>query len=251
MNLKLQKSCKAQNLKQKLMKKMFRKEDKRKLTKLVTGFSFDMFIMGIILADAIVLGLMTSDMMNFYFDRGLFLLDRLFMGIFIVEMFLKIYAEGRGFFKSGWNVFDLAIVAVSSVPAASAFIVLRTFRLFRLFKYLHRFSKMHNMVQVVIELLPTFGSFIALFSVFFYVFAIIAVSLYGDVFTSFATLGASMFTLLQAFTLDGWASTIARPVMEVFPHAWLFFVSVVVFSFLIVVSFITSAVSQIANMKFK
>ncbi len=228
-----------------IIKKVFKKEDKRKLNKLVTGFSFDLFIMTVILADAVVLGLMTSDVMELYFDRGLFLLDRLFMGIFIVEMFLKIYAQGRDFFKSGWNVFDLTVVAVSAVPAASALIILRTFRLFRLLKYIHHFSKMNNMVQVLIELLPTFVSFMAIFAVFFYVFAIIAVSLYGDIFASFSTLGQSMFTLLQVFTLDGWASTIARPVMLVFPHAWIFFVSVVVISFMIVVSFITAAVRQI------
>lgn len=228
-----------------IMKKVFHKEDKRKLSKLVEGNNFDFFIMSIILANAIVLGLMTSEIMNMYFDRGMFLLDRLFMGIFIVEMFLKIYAQGKNFFKSGWNVFDFIIVAVSSVPAASAFIVLRTFRLFRLFKYINRFDKLNGIVQVFIMLLPTFVSFLAVFLVFFYVFAIIAVSLYGDVFANFATLGAAMFTLLQTFTLDGWASNIARPVMEVFPNAWLFFASQVVLSFLIVVSFVTSAVAQV------
>lgn len=244
---KLHKSPK--NLKQKMMKHIFHKEDKRKLNKLVTGKNFDFFIMSVILADAIVLGLMTSELMNYYFDRGLFLLDRLFMGIFIVEMFLKIYAQGRNFLKSGWNVFDLVIVAVSSVPAASPFIVLRSFRLFRLFKYIHRFSKMHDIVDVVVALLPLFLSFLAIFSVFFYVFAIIAVSLYGDVFASFENLGVAMFTLLQVFTLDGWASAIARPVMTVFPHAWLFFTSVVVFSFLIVISFITAAINEVSALR--
>lgn len=236
-------------VKKKIVKKLYYKDDQRRLAKLVTGFSFDMFIMGVILADAIVLGMMTSDALNFYFNNGLFLLDRLFMGIFIVEMFLKIYALKKKFFESGWNIFDLVIVAVSSVPAASAFIVLRTFRLFRLFKYVHHFSKMHNLVEVFIALLPTFVSFVAMFSIFAYVFAIIAVSLFGDVFVTFSTLGSSMFTLLQVFTLDGWASTIARPVMVVFPHAWLYFLSLVVFGFLIVVSFVVCALRQISEPK--
>ena len=75
-----------------------------------------------------------------------------------------------------------------------------------------------------------------------------AVSLFGDVFASFSTLGASMFTLLQGFTLDGWASTIARPVMIVFPYAWIYFVSLIVLAFLIVVSFVISAISQIVSL---
>ena len=88
---------KEQAQKNKTLRKIFPKEDKRKLHKLVTGQSFDFFIMSIILADALILGMMTSDFWNLYFDQGLFLLDRLFMGIFIVEMFLKIYAERRDF----------------------------------------------------------------------------------------------------------------------------------------------------------
>ena len=242
-------AAKAKKAKKDFAKKLFYKDDRRRLLKLVTGFSFDMFIMGVILADAIVLGLMTSDTMIFYFDNGLFLLDRLFMGIFIVEMFLKIYTLRANFFKSGWNIFDLVIVAVSSVPATSAFIVLRTFRLFRLLKYVQHFSKLHSMVEIFIALLPTFASFIAILAIFSYVFAIIAVNLFGDVFVTFSNLGSAMFTLLQAFTLDGWASTIARPVMIVFPHAWIYFVSLIVFGFLIVISFLLSAIRQIMDLK--
>ncbi len=239
----------TQDVKNKIVKKLYYKDDRRRLAKLVSGFSFDMFIMSVILLDAVVLGMMTSEKLNFYFNNGLFLLDRLFMGIFIVEMFLKIYALKKKFFESGWNIFDLVIVACSSIPSASAFIILRTFRLFRLFKYVHHFSKMHNLVEVFIELLPTFVSFIAVSAIFSYVFAIIAVSLFGDVFAAFSTLGASMFTLLQVFTLDGWASTIARPVMMVFPHAWLYFLSLVVLGFLIVVSFVVSAIRQVMEIK--
>ncbi len=229
----------------KLISQLYYNDDQRRLAKLVSGFSFDMFIMAVILADAIVLGLMTSPTMEFYFNNGLFLLDRVFMGIFMAEMFLKIFALKSKFFKAGWNIFDLVIVLVSSVPVMSAFIILRTFRLFRLLKYVNRFSKMNNLVQVFLQLLPSFASFLAIFAVFFYVFAIIAVNLYGDTFVAFDNLGAAMFTLLQVFTLDGWAASIARPVMLVYPDAWLYFVSVVLFSFLLVVSFAVSAIVQV------
>lgn len=228
----------------KFVNQLYYNDDQRRLAKLVTGFSFDMFIMGVILADAVVLGLLTSPTMEFYFDNGLFLLDRVFMGIFMAEMFLKIFALKRTFFKSGWNIFDLSIVVISSLPFMSAFIILRTFRLFRLLKYVGRFSRMSNLIQVFLVLLPSFVSFLAVFAVFFYVFAIIAVNLFGDTFAAFENLGRSIFTLVQVFTLDGWASLIARPVMMVYPHAWIFFISVVLFSFLLVVSFVVSAIVQ-------
>ena len=226
---------------------LYYNDDQRRLAKLVTGFSFDMFIMAVILADAIVLGLMTSPTMEFYFDNGLFLLDRVFMGIFMAEMFLKIFALKRKFFQSGWNIFDLTIVVVSSLPFMSAFIVLRTFRLFRLLKYFNKFNKMNNLVAVFLELLPSFASFLAIFAVFFYGFAIIAVNLYGDSFAVFGDLGSALFTLLQVFTLDGWATMVARPVMLIYPEAWVFFAAVVLVSFLLMVSFVVSAIAQVVG----
>jgi len=233
-----------------MIKKAWEK-DKRKIKKLVEGKSFDYFILSLICIDAIALGFMTSDIANVFFDNALFILDRLCMAIFIMEMLMKLYAYGKSFFKSGWNVFDLVVIAVSSVPFASYFIVLRTFRLFRSLKYIDRFARLKSIINTFIALLPIFMAMLAVFAVFFYVFAIIAVCLFGDIFVEFATLGDSLFTLLQVFTLDGWASNIARPVMSVFPDAWFFFAAFVFASFLIVISFLLSAVGEVVRREFQ
>lgn len=225
--------------------KFFQKEDKRKLKKLVTGKNFDLFIMSIILADAIVLGMMTIDFFRDRFEQGLFLLDRLFMAIFIVEMVMKIYAERREFWKSGWNIFDFVIVAVSSLPAASAFIVIRSLRLFRMFKYIYQASGINNIITTFLRILPVFISFLAVFAVFFYVFSIISVSLYGDVFVEFSTLGAAMQVVLQTFSMDGWAAGIARQVMRIFPNAWMFFALQKVVMFLLLSSFLLTAMAAV------
>ena len=232
-----------------IAQKFFPKEDKRKLKKLVQGRNFDLFIMSIILADVLVLGMMTIDFFALRYEQGLFLLDRLFMGIFIVEMLMKIYAERREFWKSGWNVYDFTIVAISSVPAASAFIVLRSLRLFRMFKYIYQASGINNIVTTFIKILPVFAAFLAAFSVFFYAFSIIAVSLYGDVFVEFATLGASMQVILQTFTMDGWSAGIARQVMRIFPNAWIFFAAQKVIIFLLLSSFFITALKSVLQEK--
>lgn len=227
---------------------MFKKaveKDKRKIKKLVEGKNFDLLIMSLIVLDAVVLGCMASDIRNIFFDKMLFVLDRLCMAIFIFEMIMKIYAYGKAFFKKGWNVFDFTVIVVSSLPFANYFIILRTFRLFRSLKYINRFSRLRHIVKTFTSLLPNFLAMLAVFMVFFYVFAIISVYLYGGIFVEFSTLSHALFTLLQVFTLDGWASNIARPVMSVFPNAWMFFISFVFVSFLIVLSFILSAMAQI------
>lgn len=232
------------------MKKNAVETDRRRVKKLVEGKNFDFLIMSLICMDAVILGLMTSDAMNRFFEGGLFILDRLFMAIFIIEMIMKIFAFGKKFFKSGWNVFDFAVIAISSVPFASWFIIFRTFRLFRLLRYVNNFTRLKQMINTFLALLPNFMAMLLVMAVFFYVFAIMAVCLFGDVFIEFSDLGSSLFALLQVVTLDGWASNIARPVMAVFPHSWLFFVSFVFISFLITVSFLMSVVSEVVRRAF-
>ena len=232
------------------MKKNAVETDRRRVKKLVEGKNFDFLIMSLICMDAAILGLMTSDAMNRFFEGGLFILDRLFMAIFIIEMIMKIFAFGKKFFKSGWNVFDFAVIAISSVPFASWFIIFRTFRLFRLLRYVNKFTRLKQMINTFLALLPNFMAMLLVMAVFFYVFAIMAVCLFGDVFIEFSDLGSSLFALLQVVTLDGWASNIARPVMAVFPHSWLFFVSFVFISFLITVSFLMSVVSEVVRRAF-
>lgn len=59
----------------------------------------------------------------------------------------------------------------------------------------------------------------------FYVFAVITTTLFGQDFPDwFGTLGRSLYTLFQVMTLESWSMGIVRPVMEVYPYAWAFFV---------------------------
>ena len=231
-------------LSQKLHQILFPKEDKRKVRKLVQSHGFDMFIMAVILADAIVLGLLSSPVVAVHLEQELFVLDRLFMGIFIVEMILKLYALGRGFFKSGWNVFDLVIVAVSSVPFASSFIVLRTLRLFRLFKFVHRWPMLATIIDTFLALVPLIVGWGAVFAILYYAFAIIAINLYGNILVEFATLQSSLLMTLETFRINGWMTPAALRVMNIFPHAWLFFGVQSLVSSLLAVSFVATAVAE-------
>jgi voltage-gated sodium channel len=59
----------------------------------------------------------------------------------------------------------------------------------------------------------------------YYVFAVIATKLFGADFPQwFGTIGESLFSLFQIMTLESWSMGIVRPVMEIHPHAWIFFV---------------------------
>ena len=204
---------------------------------------FDMFIMMLICINSIVLGLMTIPAyQNFY--PILKLLDIFCLSIFIVEMGLKLCAYGKDFFDSKWNTFDLTIVALSSFSFATPFIIFRAFRLFRILKYINRFSKLKRIIAISRALLPNFVAFLLVFGVFIYVFAIIAVNLFSERFLDFAALPQSVLTLLQVFTLDGWAS-ITRMVMRVYPHSWIFFISYIMLSMMLLLSFILSLIDEV------
>ena len=222
--------------------------DKQKIKTFVETKKFDMFIMMLICINSVVLGLLTMPAYkNFY--PVLKLLDMFCLAIFMVEMLLKLCAYGKSFFNSRWNTFDFSIVALSSFSFASPFIIFRAFRLFRLLKYINRFSKLKRIIEISKALLPNFTAFLLVFAVFIYVFAIIAVNLFSTRFLDFATLPQALLTLLQFFTLDGW-SKITRSVMHVYPHSWIFFISYLLLSMMLLISFILSLVDEVIKKEF-
>lgn len=218
--------------------------DKQRITAFVETRGFDMFIMMLICINSIVLGLMAIPSFHNNFGPILYLIDRLCLAIFLVELGLKLYVYGKDFFKSHWNTADFAIITISSFSFASSFIIFRAFRLFRLLKYINRFSKLKRIINVATALLPNFVAFLLVFGVFLYVFAIIAVNLFSARFLDFATLSESTLTLLQVFTLDGWAH-ITRSVMVIYPHSWIFFISYLAVSLMLFLSFVMSLVDEV------
>jgi len=72
-------------------------------------------------------------------------------------------------------------------------------------------------------------SVMAIILLFFYVGAVLATKLFGDAFEPwFGTIGLSMYSLFQIMTLESWSMGIVRPVMEIYPYAWVFFIPFIV-----------------------
>ena len=77
----------------------------------------------------------------------------------------------------------------------------------------------------------------------FYVSALISTHLFGDTFPKyFGNLQDSAFSLFQVMTAESWASNIARPVMEVHPYAWIFFVMFILVSSFIVLNLFVAVI---------
>jgi len=173
-------------------------------------------------------------------------LDRAALLIFTVEIALRLWAYRARFFSGGWNLFDFTIVAISWIPAAGAFSVLRAMRVLRVLRLLSVVPQMRAVVGALFTALPGMASIVAVLLLVFYVAAVMATQLYGATFPQwFGSIGASMYSLFQVMTLESWSMGIVRPVMEVHPLAWLFFVPfVIVTSFAVLNLFIALIVNS-------
>ncbi|MDM7255460.1 MAG: ion transporter [Paracoccus sp. (in: a-proteobacteria)] len=183
------------------------------------------FITFVILFNAVILGLETSGVVMARFGGLILALDAICLAIFVVEIGLKLLGRGLGFFRSGWNVFDFIIVSVALVPAAQGLAVLRALRVLRLLRVISVSPQLRRVVEGFLAAVPGMASVFLLMGIIFYIGAVMATKLFGAAFPEwFGTLGASAYSLFQVMTLESWSMGIVRPVMEVFPQAWLFFV---------------------------
>jgi len=192
---------------------------------LVASRNWEFGIVGIIVLNAVTLGLETSSSVMAEMGGLLVFLDSLILGIFVIELVLRLYAHGLKFFKDPWSVFDFLIVAISLMPATGNLSVLRSLRILRALRLISVVPSLRRVIGGLIAALPGMGSIVVLMALVFYVFAVMATKLFGEAFPEwFGDLGASLYTLFQIMTLESWSMGIVRPVMEVYPHSWLFFV---------------------------
>ncbi|RPE63277.1 voltage-gated sodium channel [Pacificibacter maritimus] len=182
-------------------------------------------IMGVILFNAVILGLETSDAVMARAGGLIKALDIACLTIFVIEIAAKIYARRLAFFKSGWGLFDVVIVGISLLPFGQGIAVLRALRIFRLLRVISVVPSLRRVVEAFIKALPGMASVFFLTAIIFYIGAVMATKLYGDTFPDwFGTLGGSLYSLFQIMTLESWSMGIVRPVMEVHPNSWLFFI---------------------------
>jgi voltage-gated sodium channel len=183
------------------------------------------FIIAVILINAVTLGLETFPEVMSRAGGLILAIDRLCLGIFVVELTLRLYALGLRFFRSGWNVFDFVIVGISLLPATGSFSVLRALRILRVLRVISVTPSLRRVVDGLGRALPGMGSVFLLIMIIYYIAAVMATKLFGTSFPDwFGSLGSSAYSLFQVMTLESWSMGIVRPVMEVYPYAWAFFV---------------------------
>lgn len=221
----------------------------QKLEDFVDNVIVQYIIVVLIILNAALLGLETNQEVMQAFGAELVLLDHFILGVFILELILLIIARGTDFFKDPWSVFDFFVIAIALVPATESLSVLRALRVLRVLRLINKFESMRRVVGGLLSCLPSLASVVSLILIIFYVSAVIATNLFGQEFPElFGGMGNTAFTLFQVMTLESWSDGIARPVMEKFPYAWVFFIFfILIATFVIVNLFIAVIVDSLTS----
>uniref|UniRef100_A0A6I8MYL0 Voltage-dependent R-type calcium channel subunit alpha n=1 Tax=Ornithorhynchus anatinus TaxID=9258 RepID=A0A6I8MYL0_ORNAN len=152
----------------------------------------------------------------------LYYAEFLFLGLFLLEMSLKMYGMGpRLYFHSSFNCFDFG-VTVGSIfevvwaifrPGTSFGIsVLRALRLLRIFKVTKYWASLRNLVVSLMSSMKSIISLLFLLFLFIVVFALLGMQLFGGRFNfsdgtpsaNFDTFPAAIMTVFQILTGEDW-----------------------------------------------
>lgn len=210
--------------------------------RLVESPPFGHVIIALILLNGAILGAEALPSVAARHGAVLMWLDTVLLGIFVIELGLRIFAHGTRFFRDPWSLFDLAIVAVALVPSNGAFAVLRAMRVLRVLRLVSAVPQFRRVVEGLLTAIPGLGAIIGVMLIVMYVFSVMATKLYGATYPDwFGSLPASMFTLFQIMTLEGWAD-MAREMMTTHPSAWIFLLAYILASTFTVLNFFIAVI---------
>jgi voltage-gated sodium channel len=146
---------------------------REKVKQFVEKSSFQNFIIGLIVFNSITIGMETSEAIMRSFGDTLLFIDTLIIAIFVAEIMLKLYAYKFHFFRSGWNVFDFAIIVIALLPASGSLAVLRSLRIFRSLRLIKNLPRLRFIVESLLFSLPSIAWIFVLLTLVFYVFSVI------------------------------------------------------------------------------
>jgi len=218
--------------------------------RLVLSPAFQRTVIGLILLNAVTLGLETSDAVLRDWGGLLVAVDNILLGLFTIEIAIRIFAFRGRYFRDPWGLFDLFVIGIAWLPESGALAVLRALRVLRVLRLIGAIPSLRHVVEAMLAALPGMGAIVLLMLLIFYVFAVMAVKLFGDAMPEqFGDLGAAGFTLFQLMAMDDFGNVV-RQAMEHSPGAWLFFIPFsVIATFVVLNLFIGVIVESIQSLR--
>jgi voltage-gated sodium channel len=199
------------------------------LRRIVHTHAFDVVILAVIVANAVVLGLQTYPGVVENYGDTLDLLNGIFLGVFVVELLLRIASYGsrpQDFFRDGWNVFDFIVVSAAFLPGVrESSTLLRLVRLLRIVRIFRVLPDLRILVTGVVRSLPPLFSMSVLVTVILFIYGMVGWLLFSeDIPEQWGTIGDAMLTLFVMLTLENFPIYMEAG-MEVHPWSWVYFVT--------------------------
>ncbi len=215
--------------------------------RIMTNKAFEFFIIFVIITSALTVGAKTYNIPDVWM-RLLELADIGITMIFVIEITIRFLATHphRHFFKSGWNIFDTLIVAVSLVPIDNAdmALVARLIRVFRVLRMISIIPELRMLLNSLLTALPRLGYVMALMFIIFYIYAAVGSLLFEKINpVLWGDISIAMLTLFRVMTFEDWTDVMYET-MAVHPMSWLFYVS---FIFLTAFAFLNMVIGIVVN----
>lgn len=222
--------------------------------RIVAAPAFERFIVTLILANGVLLGLETVPDWVARYGVWMHLGNQFILAVFIVEAILKITAVaprvGR-YFGNGWDLFDFSVVVISLVPGSGPYAMLaRMARLLRVLRLVSVLPELRLIVSTLVRSIPSMGHVLMLMGVIFYVYGVAGYHLFHQHDPEhWRSLGISLLTLFRVVTLEDWTDVMYRA-MDLSPYAWIYFVSFVVMGTFVVINlFIAVVINNLERAK--
>ncbi|XP_012056925.1 PREDICTED: voltage-dependent calcium channel type A subunit alpha-1-like [Atta cephalotes] len=178
----------------------------------------------------------------------LYFADFVFLSLFIMEMFIKVYAlSPRTYFESSFNRFDCIIISASifemiwfklkKTDDSFGLSVLRALRLLRIFKITKYWKSLRNLMISLLSSMRSIISLLFLLFLFILIFALLGMQLFGGQFnfndgtppTNFNTFPIALLTVFQILTGEDWNEVMYKGIESQGMAYSLYFIVLVLF----------------------
>ncbi|MCM3398485.1 MULTISPECIES: ion transporter [Oceanobacillus] len=203
-------------------------------------------IIGLIILNAILVGLETYPYFIVNYATILYIADQVLLWVFTVEILIRLTGSNsiRSFFREPWNLFDFVIILGGHVLIGAHYVtVLRILRVLRVLRAISVIPSLRKMVNALLLTIPSMGTILLLLGIFFYIYAVIGTMLFQTTAPEyFGTLHDTLLTLFQLLTLDSWSSGVMRPLLTAEPFAWVYFFSFVIIGAFVIINLFVGVV---------
>ena len=202
---------------------------------------FQALVIGVILLSAVASGGRTDPLS----DAALFLIDQIGYAItlfFMVELLVHFIGEPRkrDFLKNGWNVFDSAIGLIPIDRSESAFL-LRLLRIFQVLRLIGVLPELRCIIERRLKAIPRIFYVCLLLFIIVYIYGTFGSMVFADTDPArWSDVGMAMLTL------SSW-ETVMLPIQQVFPFAWICFLSFIFIAGVAVFNLIIAVLVDVMN----